>query len=85
MDTGDLIFMMFDDEPIETFEKLIKEENAELKWDELLDMCWAERNYESVGGDSGDSENPTIDYERLDYLEKLISLLESYGIKLKKP
>lgn len=80
MQEYDLIDMMFESEPIETFEKLLNEDNEGLEWGELLHMCYFEESYESVGGDSGYMENPPINHERLAYLEKLIRFLESKGI-----
>lgn len=84
MNTSDLIFMMFKSEPIETFEKLLKEENPGLKWEKLLNMCYWEERYESVGGNRGYKENPPINQKRLEYLKKLIDFLESNGIKAEK-
>ena len=80
MQKYDLIGMMFENEPIETFEKLLNEYNAQLEWGYLLHMCYCEESYESVGGDLGYMDNPPIDHERLAYLEKLINFLESKGI-----
>ncbi|MBQ2942906.1 MAG: hypothetical protein IJD97_11805 [Clostridia bacterium] len=80
MCTDDLIYMMFHGEPLETFEKLLKEEK-ELEWGKLLNMCIGERSYQSVGGDYGDLENPPINHKKIKYLERLIKLLESNGIK----
>ena len=80
MQEYDLIMMMFENEPIETFEKLLNEDNAELEWGYLLHMCYCEESYESVGGDLGYMENPPINHERLAYLENLIEFLESKGI-----
>ncbi len=85
MTTSDLIFMMFNDEPIETFAKLLEADNPALKWGQLLDMCYCEKGYEGVGGDYGDMDNPPINYERLEYLEKLIAFLEEKGIVAEKP
>lgn len=83
MNARDLISMMFKSEPIETFEKLLKEEPGS-EWEELLDMCYWEERYESVGGDEGYKENPPINHKKLAYLKKLISFLEVNGIKAKK-
>ena len=80
MKEHDLIMMMFENEPIEIFEKLLNEDNSELEWGYLLNMCYCEESYESVGGDFGYMENPPINHERLAYLEKLIDFLESNGI-----
>lgn len=80
MQEYDLIMMLFKNEPIETFEKLLNEDNAKLEWGYLLHMCYCEESYESVGGDFGYMENPPINHERLNYLEKLINILESKGI-----
>ena len=77
----DLVMMMFENEPIETFEKLLNENNMELEWGYLLHMCYCEESYESVGGDLGDMENPPINHKRLAYLGKLINFLESRGIE----
>ncbi len=84
MNTDDLVFMMLKSEPLEIFENLLKEEKTELEWDKLLDMCYCEERYESIGGDLGNEENPPINYERLAYLEKLIALLEQNGIEIEK-
>ncbi|MBQ4110306.1 MAG: hypothetical protein IJC74_05430 [Clostridia bacterium] len=80
MKEPDLVWMMFENEPIETFEKLLNEDSAEFEWGYLLHMCYCEESYESVGGDDGYMKNPPINYERLAYLEKLINFLESKGI-----
>ena len=80
MKKHDLVMMMFEDEPIETFEKLLDENIEKSAWGYLLHMCYCEESYESVGGDDGDMENPPINHERLAYLEKLIRFLESKGI-----
>ncbi len=80
MNADDLVFMMLKSEPLEIFENLLKEGNSELEWDKLLDMCYCEERYESVGGDLGNEENPPINYERLAYLERLIALLKQNGI-----
>ena len=47
-------------------------------------MSYMEKNYESVGGDDGFMDNPTINYTRIEYLGKLIEFLEENGIKEKK-
>ena len=80
MDDMTLIDMMFDSEPVEKFEELLKLGNIGVEWGELLHMCYCEESYVRVGGDEGYLPNPPIDRERLAYLEKLIALLESYGI-----
>lgn len=76
----DLVTMMFKNEPIEAFEKLLNEDIPKSEWGNLLHMCYCEESYESVGGDDGYMENPPINHKRLAYLEKLISFLESKGI-----
>ncbi|MBQ6929789.1 MAG: hypothetical protein IJN27_05775 [Oscillospiraceae bacterium] len=81
MDEYMLVDMMFDNEPIEKFEELLKSGVVGPEWGELLHLCYCEESYEDIGGDEGYLENPPIDNERLDYLKKLIALLESYGIK----
>ena len=75
-----LIRMMLKNEPIETFEKLFGEDHENPEWGYLLNMCYCEERYESVGGDFGYMKNPPIDYERLAYLKKLISFLEANGV-----
>ena len=75
-----LIDMMFASRPIEEFEELWKnKENFD--WGKLLHMCYWEERYESVGGDEGYMDNPPINYERLEYLRKLITFLKEKGIK----
>ena len=81
MDTGDLMDMMFDNKPIEDFEKLLKSGDTVFDWGQLLHMCYMEQSYERVGGDFGDEENPPINHERLAYLAILIDYLKSNGIK----
>ena len=81
MDTMTLIHMMFDSKPIEEFEELWKLGTQGCDWGDLLHMCYCEESYESVGGDEGYKPNPPINHERLEYLSKLIALLESYGIE----
>jgi len=81
MNTVDLIGMMFENKPIEEFEKILNSGNTAIDWGELLDMCYCEESYESVGGDEGYRENPPINQERLTYLSNLIAFLESNGIK----
>jgi len=76
--------MMFRNEPIETFEKLLEEGNDNLEWGSLLHMCYWEESYESVGGDEGYKKNPPINHKRLKYLEELICFLESNGIEEKR-
>ena len=44
-------------------------------------MCYCEESYESIGGDDGYLENPSINVERLKYLEQLIEFLEGLGVK----
>ena len=78
MNTSELVMMMLKSEPIETFEKLLKEKNPQIEWEILLDMCYSEENYESVGGDEGYKDAPPINQNRLEYLKKLIELLEEY-------
>ena len=85
MQEHDLIWMMFENEPIETFEKLLNEYNAQLEWGYLLHMTYCEDSYESVGGDYGDEENPPINHERIKYLEELIVFLEGLGIEEVEP
>ena len=80
----DLVYMMFGGEPIETFERLLDEGHTELEWGWLLHMSYYEHSYASVGGDYGYMENPPINYERIEYLDKLIDLLETRGIKEEK-
>ena len=80
MNTPDLVMMMFENEPIEAFEKLLDKDIPKSEWGYLLHMCYIEESYESVGGDDGYMENPSINYKRLAYLEKLIAFLESKGI-----
>ena len=84
MNRPDLVMMMFEGEPIETFKKLFNKGRSELKWDELLRMCYCEESYESCGGDFGDEEEPEINYERIAYLERLIAFLEQNGVSAKK-
>ena len=84
MDNTTLIYMMFDSKPIEEFEELLKSGTQVYDWGDLLRMCYCEESYESVGGDEGYMPNPPINHERLAYLNKLIALLESYGIKENK-
>ena len=80
MDNMTLIDMMFDSKPIEKFEELLKSGTQGYEWGELLHMCYCEESYESVGGDEGYMLNPSINHERLAYLNQLIALLESHGI-----
>ena len=77
-----LIDMMFHSKPISDFEKKFNYSENEQAWKELLDMCYWEFSYESVGGDMGYLENPPIDHKRLEYLENLIVFLEMKGIKI---
>ncbi len=79
----DLVEMMFDGEPIETFEKLLKAGENFLGWDELLRMCYCEESYESIGGDFGDEDDPSMNHERVAYLERLIAFLEQNGVRTK--
>ncbi len=79
-DSIDLTDMMFRNEPLENFQELLRNNRDDLDWGHLLHMCYCEESYESVGGDYGDEKDPPINYERLDYLEKLIKLLEDNGI-----
>ena len=83
MDEYKLIDMMFDSRPIEEFQQLL-ESKENLDWGELLNMCYCEESYESVGGDEGYLENPPINHERLSYLEQLIAFLKEKGIEEKE-
>lgn len=83
MDTKDLVYMMFNSAPIEEFEKLFEADNTNLDWSQLLNMCYGEESYESVGGDYGNEDDPPINHEKLEYLAKLIDYLESRGITVK--
>lgn len=80
-DKDDLICMMFSSENINTFKTLLKNDNDLNKRSELLNMCYWERSYESVGADEGYLENPPINTKRLHYLEELISFLEHSRIE----
>lgn len=80
-DQDDLICMMLSSENINTFKTLLKNDDDLNKWSELLNMCYWERSYESVGGDEGYRKNPPINTKRLHYLEELISFLEHSGIE----
>ena len=73
--------MMFDNQPISEFERMFEYGANTQAWESLLNMCYWEFSYECVGGDDGYLENPPINYERLEYLEKLIKFLEVKGIK----
>lgn len=44
-------------------------------------MCYSEEIYESIGGDDGFKENAKVDWKRLDYLRRLISMLEQNGVE----
>ena len=77
-----LIDMMFDSKPISDFEKVFNYTDNKQAWEELLDMCYWEFSYVSVGGDEGYLENPPIDYKKLEYLENLIVFLEAEGVKI---
>lgn len=76
-----LIDMMFDSLSIDCFKSLWDIDKDAEKWGNLLDMCYCEESYESVGGDLGYLENPPINTERLKYLRELIEFLEMSGIK----
>ncbi len=76
-----LIDMMFENSNIEDFKNLWNRDRDTKKWGRLLSMCYCEESYESVGGDDGDLDNPSINFERLKYLEHLIDFLENLGIK----
>lgn len=76
-----LIDMMFDGSSVDHFKSLWDEDKDTEKWGSLLHMCYCEESYESVGGDEGYMENPTINIERLKYLRELIEFLEMSGIK----
>ena len=82
MDEYKLIDMLFDRCPIEEFYQLW-ESQEELDWSGLLHMCYCEESYERVGGDEGNMQNSPINHERIAYLNNLIALLESCGIKEK--
>ena len=75
--------MMFDSRPIEKFEELLKSGNPGHEWEELLHMCYCEESCERVGGDEGYMQNSPINHERIAYLNNLIALPESCGIKEK--
>ena len=81
IDKDDLISMMLSNENINTFKTLFKNDHDFKKWSELLNTRYLERSYESVGGDEGYLENPSINTKRLHYLEELISFLENSGIE----
>ena len=81
MNTSNLIMMMFKNAPIESLERLLKEENNGLNWGALLNMCYSEEIYERIGGDDGFKENAKVDWKRLDYLRRLISMLEQNGVE----
>ena len=76
-----LIDMMFDGLSVDCFKSLWNVDKDAEKWGILLHMCYCEESYESVGGDEGYMENPTINIERLKYLRELIEFLEMSGIK----
>lgn len=76
-----LISRMFDNSNIESFKFLWDKDKDAEKWGRFLHMCYCEECYESVGGDQGYLENPPINVERLEYLQKLIDFLEKLGIK----
>ena len=75
-----LIDMLFDRRPIEDFEKLWNSKE-DLDWSGLLNMCYCEESYESVGADEGYLDKFPINHERLEFLRKLINFLEDKGIK----
>ena len=76
-----LIDMMFEGLSIDSFKSLWDKDKDARKWGRLLDMCYCEESYESVGGDEGYLPNPPINHERLSYLKELIAFLEGNGIK----
>ena len=75
----DLVMLMYENEPLETFEKLLNEDIPEEEWNELFRKCCIEESYESVGGDYGDEDDPPINHKRLAYLSKLIAFLKEKG------
>ena len=81
IDEFTLIDMMFNNSSIDSFKSLLEKDKDTEKWGRLLDMCYCEESYESVGGDEGYLENPPINFERLNYLKELIDFLEKSGIK----
>ena len=83
MENYTLINMMLEESPIEDFEELLKTQREKLNWLKLLEYCYTEESYESVGGDLGYMDNPPINYKRIEYLNNLIAFLENNGIKAK--
>ena len=71
-----LIDMMFAHEPIEKFQKLWDVENDIEAWKELLHMAHYDIRYTQSGGDEGYLKKPFIDYDYIEYLEKLIAFLK---------
>jgi len=84
MSNEPLIRMMFEGRPPEEFERLLKHGSIELEWGQLLHMCYLEESYERIGGDSGYTDAPPINHERLSYLEALIAFWEQNGITAAK-
>lgn len=80
-DEHDLIDMMFESTDIDTFKLLWRKDKNAKKWSELLQSCYWEQSYESVGGDEGYLDDPPINEKRLKYLEELITFLEESGVK----
>lgn len=79
---NDLIDMMFDGADIGTFKLFWEMDKDVKKWGTLLNMCYWEQSYESVGGDEGYLDDPPINTKRLEYLEELIKFLEELGVKV---
>lgn len=82
-DKHNLIDMMYESIDIDIFKSLWDKDKDTEKWSSLLNSCYWERSYESVGGDSGYLEYPPINETRLKYLEELINFLEESGVKAK--
>ena len=80
-DEHDLIDMMFESTDIDTFKLLWGKDPDAKNWSELLQSCYWEQSYESVGGDEGYLDDPPINEKRLKYLEELITFLEESGVK----
>ena len=74
-----LVDMMFDSFSLDSFKSLWDKDKDSNKWGRLLYMCYCEEAYESVGGDDGDSDDPQINFERLEYLKKLIEFLRFFS------
>ena len=81
MEITDLVGMINEGRPIKEFEALLHAGNTEPGWGYLLHFSRLEKSYEEAGGDFGDEENPPINREKIEYLEKLIAFLEQNGIK----